>query len=187
MTPALALPPGPLSALAALQASPAWLALAAAGASYAWGVHRAGRWPRARSLAFATALAALALALAPSIDAAAEQRLSLHMVQHLLISMVAAPLAVWSAPVRLLLRAQGPPARRRTARALHAPALRALAHPLAGLALFVGVGVAAHVPAVYEAALGHPALHAVEHAAFFWSAVALWSPLIAADPLPRRV
>lgn len=171
----------------ALQAVPAWLALGAAGAAYAWGVRRAGRWPRARSVAFAAALAALALALAPGLDAAAEQRLSLHMVQHLLISLVAAPLAVWSAPVRLLLGAQRPRARRRTARALHAAPLRALAHPLVGLTLFAGVAAGAHVPALYEAALRDPVLHGAEHAAFFWSAIALWIPLIAADPVPRRV
>lgn len=165
----------------------AWLALAAAGLLYAWGVHRAGRWPRRRSVAFAASLAALAVALGPAFEAAGEDRLSLHMVQHLLLSMVAAPLAAWSAPVRLALRAQSPAARQLTARALHAPVLRALAHPLAGLALFLAVAVGAHVPAVYEAALRDPAVHAVEHAAFFWSAVALWAPLIAADPLPRRM
>lgn len=172
------------STLGTWQGGPQWLALAAAGAVYAWGVRRARPWPALRSAAFAGALAALAVALASGIDTEAQQRLSVHMVQHLLITMVAAPLAVWSAPVRLALAAQHGAARRRTGRVLHR--MRPLGHPLTGLGLFALVAVVAHVPAVYELALRHPTVHAVEHAAFFWSAVALWAPLIGADPLPRR-
>ncbi|MGI8750005.1 MAG: cytochrome c oxidase assembly protein [Thermoleophilaceae bacterium] len=171
--------------LGAWQGGPQWLALAAAGGLYAWGARRAGSWPPLRSVAFAGALAALALALASGIDPIAHERLSVHMVQHGLITMVAAPLAAWSAPVRLALAVQSGAARRRTGKALHG--LRGLGHPLTGLGLFALVAAVTHLPAVYELALRDPAVHAAEHAAFFWSAVALWAPLIGADPLPRRL
>jgi putative membrane protein len=174
---------GPL--LGPWQAGPPWVALAAAGLAYAWAARRAGGWPLRRSVAFAGALAALAVALCSGVDAVADERVSVHMVQHLLITMVAAPLAVWSAPVRLLLAVQARPARRRTAAALHT--LRPLSRPVVGLAVFLLVAAVAHVPAIYDLALRQPAVHAVEHAAFFWSAVALWAPLVGADPVGHRV
>lgn len=174
---------GPL--LGPWQGGPQWAALVAAGVLYAWAIRRARSWPVLRSAAFAGALAVLAVALASGIDSAAHDRLLVHMVQHGLITMVAAPLAVFSAPVRLALAAQRGSVRRRTGRALHR--LRALTHPLAGLGLFALVAGVAHLPAVYELALRSPAAHGLEHAAFFWSAVTLWAPLIGADPFPRRL
>lgn len=162
-----------------------WLPLVLAGAVYAFGVYRAETWPLRRTVAFAGALGVLAVALDSGIDAAADQRLSAHMVQHLLIAMVAAPLAVWSAPIRLLLAAQGRAGRRATGRVLHH--LRPLTHPVAGLGVFLVVAAATHVPRFYDAALRDPALHAIEHGALFWSAVALWTPLIAVDPVGQRL
>jgi cytochrome c oxidase assembly factor CtaG len=169
-----ALAPDP-AALAALAPLALGLVLAA---------RRHSRWPARRTLLGLGGLAALAVAF--GLEARAGERLSAHMVQHMLLGLVAAPLLVASAPVRLALGTLPAPARRRLARALHHPALRALTHPLAGLAIFVVVLAGVHVPAVYEAALRDPLLHAGEHALLLWSAIALWVPLVGADPLPRR-
>jgi cytochrome c oxidase assembly factor CtaG len=142
------------------------------------------RWPARRTLLGLGGLAMLAAAA--TLDARTGERLSAHMVQHMLLGLVAAPLLVASAPVRLALGTLPAPARRRLGRSLHRPSLRALTHPLAGLAIFVAVLAVVHVPAVYEAALRDPLLHASEHALLLWSAIALWVPLVGADPLPRR-
>ena len=64
-----------------------------------------GGWPRARSAAFLAGLAVLARALMSGIDTYADYLLSVHMVEHMLLMMVAPVLIVWSAPVRLALAA----------------------------------------------------------------------------------
>jgi len=100
--------------------------------------------------------------------------------------MVAAPLLVLAAPVRLLLRHLPRDAARRVARALRSRPARVLAHPAAGLAAFAGTLAVVHLPAVYDLAERTAAVHAVAHGALFWSAVALWVPVLAPPPVPHR-
>jgi cytochrome c oxidase assembly factor CtaG len=148
---------------------------------YAAGVRRARRWPPGRTVAFACGLLALAAAvLLP------DERLPLHMVQHEGLALVAAPLLAAGAPVSLALRSLPRGGRRALAGLIHRPAARALAHPLTGLVLFSAALLTAHVPAVYDLTERTPALHALEHAALLWGGLALWAPLVAADPLPGR-
>jgi cytochrome c oxidase assembly factor CtaG len=144
------------------------------------------RWPPVRTAAGLGGLAALGVAFGSGLDERSAQLLSAHMLQHGLVALVAAPLLVSAAPVRLALGTLPRGVRRSLARLLHRPPVRVLAHPLSGLAVFVAVLAAMHVPAVYEAALRRPALHGAEHAALLWSAIALWAPLVGADPLPHR-
>jgi putative membrane protein len=144
------------------------------------------RWPAARTAAGLGGLAVLGVAFAPGLDERSAQLLSAHMLQHGLVALVAAPLLVAAAPVRLALGTLPRRQRRSLARLLHRPSLRLLAHPLTGLALFVAVLAAIHVPAVFEAALRTPLLHGAEHAALLWSSIALWAPLVGADPQPHR-
>jgi putative membrane protein len=153
---------------------------------YAWALRRARRRPGWAALAWAAGLLALGVAASPWMDRAADQRLSMHMVQHQLIGLVAAPLLIAGAPVRLAFAASGRGTRRRLAAALHHPAARALAHPLTGVVAFATVLAAVHVPGVYDLTLRSGPFHAVVHAALLWSALLLWLPLIAADPVPRR-
>jgi cytochrome c oxidase assembly factor CtaG len=149
-------------------------------------VRRQRRWPPARTAAGLGGLAVLGVAFGPGLDDRAAQLLSVHMLQHALVGLVAAPLLVAAAPVRLALGALPRATGRSLVGLLHRPWVRVLAHPVTGLALYVGVLAVVHVPAVYEAALRTPALHGAEHAALLWSAIALWAPLVGADPLPHR-
>jgi cytochrome c oxidase assembly factor CtaG len=163
------------------------LALPLAGAlAFAVGVRRAGGWPLGRTLAWAAGVAALAAALSPPLHAWADARLSGHMVQHLLLAMVAAPLLVAGAPVRLALRSLRPPVRRRLVRVLHSPAAAVLAHPACGWAALTAVMLGTHLTPMYGLAIRHPALHAAEHLAYLGAALAYWAPLAGADPLPVR-
>jgi cytochrome c oxidase assembly factor CtaG len=168
------------------QADPGvWGALLLSGALYAWGVRRARRWPARRDVAFACGLAVIALALLSGLDAEAQRGLAAHMVQHLLLVGVAAPLLLAGAPVALALRAW-PGVRAPLGRALRSRTAAVAMHPATGLAVFVVVLAGTHVPAVYEAALEHPAVHALEHLAYLGSALLFWSPVLAAGPLPHR-
>jgi cytochrome c oxidase assembly factor CtaG len=160
--------------------------LLVAAAALVAAARRHRRWPPARLAAGLGGLTALGVAFGPGLDDRSAQLLSAHMLQHALVGLVAAPLLVAAAPVRLLLGALPRRAGRSLVTLLHRPWARVLAHPLSGLAIYVGVLAVVHVPAVYEAALATPALHGAEHAALLWSAIALWAPLVGADPLPHR-
>jgi cytochrome c oxidase assembly factor CtaG len=163
---------------------PALLLAAAVALVVAARRHR--RWPAVRSAAGLAGLAVLGVAFGSGVDGRSAQLLSVHMLQHGLVALVAAPLLVAAAPVRLALGALPAGAARHAVGLLRRPWARALAHPGCGLAIFVAVLAAVHLPAVYEAALRHPLLHGAEHAALLWSAIALWAPIAGADSLPHR-
>jgi putative membrane protein len=133
---------------------------------YVVGVRRMRRpWPVWRTAAFLSGLFALLLALVSGIDLLATELFSVHMVQHMLLTVAAA--------VR-------PLARSRPVRAV----LHALRHPLIAGALYVGGLYAWHLPAFYDAALADERIHLAEHAWFFVSALLFWSVVI--DPVPFR-
>jgi putative membrane protein len=165
-------------------------ALLALGAVlYALGVLRLrqrgrGGWPRRRAACFAAGLLTIAVALESGIDRIGDRELlSVHTVQHLLLALAAPALLLCGAPLRLALAAGTRSLRAPLAAALASRAVRLLTRPLTGCLLFAAVMLATHVPVVFEAALKQPALHSLEHGAYFWSGIALLAPLIAADPL----
>jgi len=171
------------------------LPLAAAGVTlllYASAFHRLrarGRPDHATVLdasLFTTGVVLGTLALVSPLDALAEDTLlSAHMAQHLLIGDLV--------PLLLLLGLRGPIA----FFLLPQQVLRELArsHPLRRLLTFLfrprvsfGIWAAAlavwHIPAAYDAALAHPALHQLEHASLFLGGLLLWSQIV--DPMRRR-
>ena len=132
--------------------------------------------------------AALTLALSPLVDEAAHARFSAHMLQHLLLTVVAAPALVLAAPLAITLWAL-PRGARRAARPLLAAgtAGRSLLRALTSMPLAWTLHAAAlwlwHLPSAYEAALGTPWLHDLEHMSFLVTAVFFWWPVI--EPAPR--
>jgi cytochrome c oxidase assembly factor CtaG len=129
-------------------------------------------WPRLA--AFAAGLLTLFVALESPIDAIGEERLfSVHMLQHLLLGDVAALFLVLGLDGRLLrplLRV----------RVIHR--LRMLAHPLVALPLWAANFVVWHLPVLFDAALRHDAIHALQHTLFVTLGMLMWAALI--EPLP---
>jgi cytochrome c oxidase assembly factor CtaG len=146
-------------------------------------------WPVWRTGLFLLGCGAVGVALLSPIDALAEDLFSVHMVQHMLLLTVAAPLLLLGAPIRPLMRGMPrswrarvirPIARTRAVRAT----LHLLRHPLVAGALYVGGLYAWHVPALYDAALSDARVHVLEHAWFMATAILFWSCVI--DPEPFR-
>jgi putative membrane protein len=139
-----------------------------------------------RILALLAGLAVVAVALSPPVDAWSDDRLSVHMAQHLALTLVAAPLLVLGAPVTLALRALPRGGRRALVEVIRSRSARVLTHPLVTWTLFAGVMLATHLTGLYELALRHPTVHAAEHVAFLVSGVLFWLPVLGVEPLPHR-
>jgi putative membrane protein len=157
----------------------------ALAALYLVGVRRAGApWPARRTAAFLAGIAAVLVALQSGFDTYDDRMLSDHMVQHLLLLIVAPPLLLGGRPVVLALRALAPGRRAAFARGLDRT--RPFTGPLQSLCLFTAVILLTHLPSFYDATLSHPALHDAEHAAYVGAGLVMWSPLLDGDPAPRH-
>ena len=157
----------------------------ASAAVYGLAVRRAaGRWPIRRTASFLAGIACVVLALQSGIDAYDDRMLSVHMVQHMLLLLVAPPLLLGGRPVVLALRSLSPGPRRSFATAMDRA--RGCTGPVPALALFGAAVVLTHLPRFYDATLRDPGLHYFEHALYLLAGLLMWSPLIDADPAPRH-
>lgn len=136
-----------------------------------------------RVLCFGGAVAATALALFSPIDTVGEALFSVHMVQHLVLMMVAAPLFVLGDPMMACLWAL-PVHTRRTVGAWWRRSVRLRAvwgtstRPVVAWIAHVATLWLWHMPALYERALLDERIHVVEHASFFVTALLFWWPLL---------
>ncbi len=143
-------------------------------------------WPRQRTVCFLGGLALLVVDLFSGIGTEADTRLSVHMLEHMIMWVVVAPLLAAGAPLRLALFAL-PRARRRVlARWLHSRPVRAITGPVGSLSLFSAVLLVSHVPAIYGLTLSNDYVHELEHGLYLLTALLVWAPLIGVDPLPHR-
>jgi putative membrane protein len=158
--------------------------LALAALAYAAGRIALARRPRGGAVrgreaaAFAAGLASIALALVSPMDGLSGRLFSVHVGQHELLVLVAAPLVVVGRPlVPFLLALPSGWQPRALALARRPAVLRSwatLTAPLVAVVLHAAVRWTWHVPALFDAALDHPAVHAVQHLGLFLTALLLW-------------
>jgi putative copper resistance protein D len=170
--------------------APAALAVLVAAVAYGRGVRRLAargrRWPVPRRVAFAGALAAVVVATQSGIGRWEGERFTVHMVQHVLLGLVAPLLVVLSAPVTLALQSGGPATRAALRRALHGRAGRVLGHPLVGWALFGGGLVVLYLTPALDLAQRSDVAHLAMHAHVTVAGVLFLAPLVGVDALPHR-
>jgi putative membrane protein len=141
-----------------------------------------------QSASFAAALGVICVALISPLDALSAGRSSLHMVQHMLLMMVAAPLFVLGSPSYVV--AWGLPEwRHGWGRALYTfafrlPQERILWHPLFLWGLFAAGLWGWHHPALYQTALRDPLMHDAQHVSFFVVSCLFWRACL--DPRGGR-
>jgi putative copper resistance protein D len=184
-----------LSALTTWTADPLpWALVLLAAVGYTFAVRRVNAAnprvpiPMWRVAAWLAGLAAILIALTSAIDIYAEDLLGVHMVQHLLLAMVAPPLLAIGAPVTLLLRIASPAVRHRVILPLlHSRAVRLLASPFVAWPLFAITMWLTHFSPLYNLALEDPVVHLAEHLVFLGTGVLFWWPVVAADPVPQRM
>jgi putative membrane protein len=133
--------------------------------------------PVARLVAFAGAVLTLFAALVSPIDRLGEQAFAMHMTQHILL-LDLAPILLIASFTKVILR----PVTRRLQRLEQAAG--PLGHPAAAVVLYVAVMWAWHVPALYDAALEHAAVHVFEHTCFMTAGLLYWWHLL--SPIRSR-
>ncbi len=162
---------------------------------YFRGIHRlwqragAGRGVRVwRVVAFAGGITTVFIALISPLDALSADLFAAHMVQHLLLVLVAAPLLVAGAPMLPVLWALPESWRRRAGRMSRTRGLRGpwrvLRRPPVAWLLAAGVLWLWHLPLLYQAALRNEDIHALEHACLLGTALLFWYVL--AEQTGRR-
>lgn len=138
--------------------------------------------------AFAAGLGALAIALLSPVDALALELLWVHMVQHMVLMNLAAPLFVLGAPVRTMMWLLPPGGRqwfgrgkRRLVR--HGVPRYLLWQPVLLWIVYAAVLWTWHLPRFYEAALDSELVHDLQHVMFFAVSCLFWRVLF--DPIGR--
>jgi cytochrome c oxidase assembly factor CtaG len=169
--------------------------IALVAAAYAIGLARVGTVgtvglhdrvvSRGRRGAGIAGIGALALALGPPLDGWATHDLAAHMIQHVVLLAIAPPLLIMGTVPAVLAHAAPDAARARLRRSVGRLAKTAERVPMiTWAALAVAAQTAAlgvwHIPAIYDAAVSHLALHATEHLTFLATGLAFWWTLAGA-------
>jgi putative membrane protein len=141
---------------------------------------------RAQRACWWIGIALLTIGLEGPLDAYDDTLLSVHMAQHQLIGDIAAPFLLVGLRSPLLLFYLPRPAlvalaRRRTLRR----AFRVLRGPLVALPVYILTVYVWHLGVLFEGALRHPALHALQHECFLLANLLLWWPVI--EPARQRM
>ena len=130
-----------------------------------------------RLLSFLGGMALILVALVSPVDRLAEQLFFMHMTQHLLL-LDLAPILILLGLTKVLLR----PATRKLMRLEQASG--PLAHPFFAISFYVAIMWIWHIPAMYDAALEHPAVHVTEHVLFAVAGGLYWWHLL--SPIRAR-
>lgn len=159
---------------------------------YLWGVvtlrRRGDRWPVGRTISFVgLGMGSFYFATSSGLAAYDTTLLSVHMVQHMILSMLVPLALALGAPVTLALRTLRASPRRWLLAVLHSRVARVLSFPPLTFALYVLSPWALYFTGWYEASLRSTYVHEMMHfhlvlvgALFFW-------PLMGIDPIPGRV
>jgi len=152
-------------------------------------LHRRGdRWPVGRTVMFVgVGMGLFYVATSSGLAAYDTTLLSVHMVQHMVLSMMVPLALALGAPVTLALRTLPRDPRRWLLAVLHSRAAKVLTFPPLTLTLYVVSPWALYFSSWYDATLDHVWLHELMHlhlvvigALFFW-------PIVGVDPVPGRV
>ncbi|MFI5933282.1 cytochrome c oxidase assembly protein [Actinoplanes sp. NPDC051494] len=162
-----------------------------AAALYLYGVHRLRQrgdtWATGRTVAFlAGGLGSIAAVTVTGIEAYDTTLLSVHMIQHMVLSMVGPIFLALGAPVTLALRTLPKPGRKIVLAVVHSRFATVLTFPLVAFAIFIANPFVLYFTGLYRATLEHAWLHEFIHVHFIVTGCLFFWPLLGLDPLPNR-
>jgi putative copper resistance protein D len=190
-----ALPPVSVLELAGLwQFAPVVTAFVVLAAGlYLWGVQRVRRrhparpWPWYRSALFLAGLAVIVIATESGVGSYDDVLFWDHMIQHLLLLMVAPPLLVVGQPATLLLHASRNPVHTWTKKLLRSHVVTWITWPPFSVALYIGVIVGTHLTSFMNLVLANETVHNAEHALFLVAGYLYFLPLVGREPIRWKV
>jgi putative copper resistance protein D len=168
-------------------------AVLAVGALYLWGAWRVRRrhparpWPWWRTGMFLAGLAVVVIATQSGIGAYDDVLFWDHMIQHLLLIMVAPPLLVVGEPFTLLLHASRNPLHSWAKRVIRSRVVSFLTWPPFGLVAYIVTIVATHLTGLTGLTLRDPLLHDAEHVLYLVVGYLFFLPLLGREPIRWRV
>jgi cytochrome c oxidase assembly factor CtaG len=167
------------------------LLLLVAAALYGYGVlrlrQRGDQWPPGRTIAFVVGgIGSIAAVTVSGIEAYDDTLLSVHMIQHMVLSMVGPIFLALGAPVTLALRTLRARPRRLLLGVLHSRVVRVLTFPLVAFGIFVANPFVLYFTRLYPLSLEHAWLHELIHVHFIVTGCLFFWPLLGLDPLPNR-
>ncbi|MFE5185856.1 cytochrome c oxidase assembly protein [Streptomyces sp. NPDC056628] len=163
---------------------------------YAWGVVRLRRrgdaWPVARTVSYVAGVLTVLLVMCTGLNDYGMVMFSVHMVQHMVISMLSPILILLGAPVTLALRALPPAGRGRKGprelllALLHSRYMRIVTHPAFTIPMFVASLYALYFTPLFDFLMGSKTGHIAMMVHFLAVGVVFFWPIIGVDPGPHR-
>ncbi|WP_256641515.1 cytochrome c oxidase assembly protein [Streptomyces murinus] len=191
------LPPFTLGRGLAFSAEPFFLITCLLGLGlYAWGVVRLRRrgdtWPVARTFSYVIGVLTIMLVMCTKLNDYGMVMFSVHMVQHMIISMLSPILILLGAPVTLALRAlptagrgrKGP--RELLLMLLHSRYMRVITHPLFTIPMFIASLYVLYFTPLFDFLMGSKTGHIAMMVHFLAVGVVFFWPIIGVDPGPHR-
>ncbi|MFJ4923041.1 cytochrome c oxidase assembly protein [Streptomyces sp. NPDC088725] len=166
-------------------------------ALYGWGVLRLRRrgdsWSPGRTVSFALGVLTIAVTMCTKLNDYGMVMFSVHMVQHMIISMVSPILLLLGAPVTLALRAL-PVASRRGRKGprelllvlLHSRFVQAVSHPAFTIPLFIASLYGLYFTPLFDFLMGSRAGHITMMVHFLAVGLVFFWPIMGVDPGPNR-
>ncbi len=167
--------------------------VAVAAVLYIWGVvrvrrrHPARPWPAWRTVMFLLGLVVIVVALQSGIGTYDDVLFWDHMIQHLMLVMVAPPLLIVGRPVTLLLHASRNPVHHWSIKVLRSRVVSFLTWPVFGFAAYAGAIVIGHLTGIANLTLTNPVAHDAEHVVFLVAGYLFLLPIIGSEPIRWRL
>lgn len=167
--------------------------LAVAAGLYGWGMVRVRRrhperpWPALRATSYFGGLAVIAIALLSGLGVYQTTLFWVHMVQHLLLIMVAPALLVSGRPIILLLHASRGQAHRRVKRVLRSRVVAVLTSPLLTVPFYAAVVVGTHLTGFMNVVITNPWAQGGEHLLYVVSGYLYLLPAFGREPIRWRL
>ena len=144
---------------------------------------RGRRWPARRTVPFMAGLVAVDVALQSPVAVFTQSYFQAHVVQHLLLMLVAPPLLALGAPSTLLLQTAGRRTKARWLAVLRSRPFAVLTHPVTVWSLYFGVMFAFFLTPMINVAMNDMAIMDVVNVVFLFGGTLYWWPMVGIDPI----